>query len=364
MDKGRALELLRDKLEQIPSIKEPSSDNKEFRQWCADVRYILEDGFGKDSQEYRRFTKAVVRQSFDSDSEQREANLTHLDAYENVLKSILRNYEKPEEVEARAVSEENIKYELEQFLKKLKRFRQNQIRVGDTGTSKSLEKLREELIRTSARLRRVIAPPDGTFVIEQMGVAFDIFDGAFMKPVYPWGIPTQWHTAVNLLIQKTIEAIGRLEAVQVSQLPQEAVYPSGKLYDAYKDIKDILTAATKKLIIVDPYVDSTLFTMLESVQPKVQIQILTRKMGSDFQLVGQKFKGQREKAQQGKLEIRKSGKLHDRFIVADEKAFQIGASIKDAGTHFCAINEFQGSNIKTILKKTISGYWAEAEIVL
>lgn len=87
-------------------------------------------------------------------------------------------------------------------------------------------------------------------------------------------------------------------------------------------------------------------------------------MKGDFQLAGQKFKEQREKSQQGAVEIRKSGKFHDRFIVADGKVFHIGASIKDAGEKACFMSEVEGADIKTTLKKAISAYWDEAEIVL
>ena len=168
-------------------------------------------------------------------------------------------------------------------------------------------------------------------------------------------------TALKSIVQK-YEILG--ETVSRPEVSREAIYPGGTPYDAYKDIRDELTAATRKLIIVDPYVDSTLFNMLENVQPGVEIQVLTRKMQGDFQLAGQKFKEQREKAQQGTLEVRKSGKLHDRFVFADDKFFHLGASIKDAGTKMCAMSEFEGSDTKSKLSETISGYWAEAEIVL
>ncbi len=69
--------------------------------------------------------------------------------------------------------------------------------------------------------------------------------------------------ALNVVMDTAIAAIniarGKLKEIVVSgHLPQETVYPSGTPYTAYKDIKDILAKATRKLVIVDPYVDSTL----------------------------------------------------------------------------------------------------------
>lgn len=168
-------------------------------------------------------------------------------------------------------------------------------------------------------------------------------------------------TALQSIIQK-YEILE--ETTSTSKTFREAVYPSDLPYDAYKDIKAIISLATKKLMVVDPYVDSTVVTLLENVQPGVEIQVLTRKMQGDFQLAGQKFKEQREKAQRGTLAVRKSGKLHDRFVFADDKFFHLGASIKDAGIKMCAMSEFEDSDIRSKLSETISGYWVEAEIVL
>jgi hypothetical protein len=168
-------------------------------------------------------------------------------------------------------------------------------------------------------------------------------------------------TALKSIVQK-YEILG--ETVPTSKVPSEAVYPSDTPYSAYKHIKAVITQATKRLVVIDPYVDGSVIELLENVQHNVDIQVLTRNMKGDFKLAGQKFKEQREKAQQGKLEVRKSGKLHDRFIVADDKFFHLGASIKDAGTKMCAMSELEGSDIKSKLTETTSGYWAEAEIVL
>jgi len=229
--------------------------------------------------------------------------------------------------------------------------------------------LSSELQRKYGRLKAVIEEYGGSTEVLLMGGHYkcEAFTSAFSYTPFSEGalidVMDTAIAAINIAIGN-LQSLTLPEIGQVQAGAQEALFPSGKPYDAYKAIMDILTRAKKKLIIVDTYVDSTLFTMLENVQPKVQIQILTWNMQGDFELVGQKFKEQREKAQQGTLEIRKSGKLHDRFIVSDEKIFHIGASIKDAGTKMCAMSEFEGSDIKTTLRETISGYWDEAEIVL
>jgi len=176
--------------------------------------------------------------------------------------------------------------------------------------------------------------------------------------------------ALEVVMDTAIAAInttiGSLEKVLESeQVPLEAIYPSGTPYNAYKDIKDIIILAANKLIIVDPYVDGSVVTLFENAKPSVAIQVLTRNMQGDFQLAAQKFKQQREKAGHGSLEVRKDkGDFHDRFIVADEKFFHVGASIKDAGTKVFAINEIEDSLNKSVLGENISKAWDAAEKVL
>jgi hypothetical protein len=171
-----------------------------------------------------------------------------------------------------------------------------------------------------------------------------------------------YETALKSIIQK-YEILG--ETVPTSKLPSEVVYPSDTPYDAYKNIKEIISLATKKLIVVDPYVDGTVVTLLENVQPGVEIQVLTQNMQGDFKLAVQKFTHQREKAAQGSVEVRQDkGGFHDRFIVADDNFFHLGASIKDAGTKVCAINEIEDSHNKSVLGENIRKAWDVAAKVL
>ena len=169
-------------------------------------------------------------------------------------------------------------------------------------------------------------------------------------------------TALKSIVQK-YEILG--ETVSRPEVSREAIYPSGTPYDAYKHIKEIITRADNRLIVVDPYMDDTVIELLENVHPDVEIQVLTRNMQGDFQLVAQKFKQQREKAGHGSLEVRNDkGGFHDRFIVADDKFFHVGASIKDAGTKVFAVNAIEDSRNKTVLMEIINKSWDAAGKVL
>jgi hypothetical protein len=232
--------------------------------------------------------------------------------------------------------------------------------------SRKLRTLQDELQVMYGGLKEVIKEHSDCDSVSHIDEQHDVFALALSDLSFENYKPSERTLeALGRAILLVNQIIGKIKAeLKSEQLTSESIYPSGKPYDAYKHIKGIIASAAKKLTIIDPYVDGTLFTLLENVQSSVQIQILTQSMKGDFKLTGQKFKDQREKALQGKLEVRKSGKFHDRFIVVDDRFFHLGASIKDAGNKMCAMNEFEGADIKVTLRGMISTYWDEAEVVL
>lgn len=259
--------------------------------------------------------------------------------------------------------------ELEQFYEKLVRYKQlvlmREERRVAANQEAEFQELRVELERKYGSLKSVIEEyGSSTKVLLQGGnYEYEAFTSALGS--YKVFGPEALEVVVDTAIAAVNTAIGKLEALSTSEVLEEAVYPSGTPYDAYKDIKEVISLATKKLIVVDAYVDSSVVTLLENVQPGVEIQVLTRKMQGDFQLAAQKFKEQRERAKEGNLEVRKDkSAFHDRFIVADDNVFHLGASIKDAGEKVCAISEMKDSRNKSKLMESIRKAWNESERVL
>ncbi|MBL7119642.1 MAG: hypothetical protein ISS53_03035 [Dehalococcoidia bacterium] len=362
MDLERALELLRQYVDEIAHLKTLHYSNSQSRLWKNKVNVVLEAAFRKNSDEYRWLNRSAST-IWSRTGNDREDYLLELKDCELGIRKILQKYEILGASSEAGPGKEVGKKEIDtvRALNLLERL------LDETPRLKRLPSYNQEFEPWDQRVREILTETfgkksneyvryDGILLLKRGKTAEDK-QQAYVDHV------TQREAALKSILQRHTTLSEAMPSSPKGPL-QEAVYPSGKPYDAYKDIKDILTAAAEKLIIVDPYVDGTLFTMLENVQPEVQIQIMTQKMGGDFQLVGHKFKEQRKEAQQGTLEVRKSGKLHDRFIVVDNKIFHIGASIKDAGTKMCAMSEFEGADIKTALKKTVYRYWDEAETVL
>ena len=133
-------------------------------------------------------------------------------------------------------------------------------------------------------------------------------------------------------------------------------FPKGKEHDAYVEIRNLIRSANIEVVIVDSYVDDSLFNLLGSIEKrKLTIRILISKIPSDFNLEANKFVKQYP---QHSLHIRKVRDFHDRFIVIDGKKFyHLGASIKDAGKQAFMLNKLEDqSNIEPLINQ-IENSW-------
>lgn len=136
--------------------------------------------------------------------------------------------------------------------------------------------------------------------------------------------------------------------------------PAGSSHDAYIEIRKIIQLATTELLIVDTYVDGTLWQLLTNVTLTAKIRIMTMQMKGDFTLEGRKFA-----AQHGNMiEVRQTQKYHDRFIIVDSgRVWHLGASIKDAGNKASAISEFASPAISAGVKNDVENTWNAATVV-
>jgi hypothetical protein len=114
-------------------------------------------------------------------------------------------------------------------------------------------------------------------------------------------------------------------------------------------------------LIVDPYVDETLWELLTNVHPTVKLRILTQQMKKDFRLEARKFAAQHGNT----IEIKTTSKYHDRFIVEDkQRCWHIGASIKDAGSKACAFSELLQAELVAFVISNVESEWVAASPVV
>lgn len=136
--------------------------------------------------------------------------------------------------------------------------------------------------------------------------------------------------------------------------PSQAFHPAGSQHDAYVQIRGIVQTATTELMIVDTYVDETLWRLLTNVSHSVNLRVLTMKTKADFALEAKHFIAQHG----GRVEARITNDYHDRFIVVDRMTvWHLGASIKDAGKKAFALSQFERSSICNSVIADIEATW-------
>jgi hypothetical protein len=121
-----------------------------------------------------------------------------------------------------------------------------------------------------------------------------------------------------------------------TQRPNEGIFFDGQIYDAYAFINDLLKNTKSEIVLIDNYIDDTVFTLF-SKYPELNIKIYTQSISKQLGLDYQKYK-----AQYKNIELKEFKKAHDRFLIIDQKEiYHIGASLKDLGKKWFAFSKFE-----------------------
>jgi len=136
--------------------------------------------------------------------------------------------------------------------------------------------------------------------------------------------------------EKFDEVFNRLQNNKESEFKQK-IFFEGQIYDAYSLIINIIKSAKSKILIIDNYIDDTILEMLTKKNQDVKVVILTSDKSNILKLDVQKFN-----KEYPTLEVAKTDKFHDRFIVIDDKElYHVGASLKDLGNKCFAISKIE-----------------------
>lgn len=136
--------------------------------------------------------------------------------------------------------------------------------------------------------------------------------------------------------KKFDEVFDELQKNKENEFKQQ-IFFQGQIYDAYTLIIDIFKSAKEKILIIDNYIDDTILKMLSKKKQKVKVVIVTSDKTSILKLDIQKFN-----KEYPTLEVVRTNKFHDRFIVIDNKElYHVGASLKDLGKKCFAISKIE-----------------------
>ena len=153
-------------------------------------------------------------------------------------------------------------------------------------------------------------------------------------------------------VRITEKGLAAIEGKQYAEYVEGEVFINkGEVYTAYTKITTILKQARRELLIIDAHVSGEVIEMLSTLDASIEIRLLGTYLHGDFRVAYKKLQKER-----GKIEVRHSDHFHDRFIVVDRiAAYQLGGSIKDAGSKATVIDKKEDSTAERILK--------EAEVV-
>jgi hypothetical protein len=143
-----------------------------------------------------------------------------------------------------------------------------------------------------------------------------------------------------------------------TESPKGKVFAAGSTHDAYKEIRKIFQSVQKAILVVDNYVDETLWTVLATCPKGIDVRVMTSKAKADFGLEGKKFATQH----QASVKIRHIKDIHDRFIVVDDRVWHLGCSIKDAGNKVFFLSEMQDKSLRDATRTILENQWAKASL--
>jgi len=148
-------------------------------------------------------------------------------------------------------------------------------------------------------------------------------------------------------VQKLAEKVKGIDLqIHANLPPTQNIFYNGQIFDAYTLIADIIRSANQSIIVIDNYIDDSVFKQLTKRKKSVKAIIYTKSLSSVL-----KQDLQKHNAQYPKIEIKKLTTAHDRFMIIDsDTVYHFGASLKDAGKKWFAFSKL-AIDAKDILEK-------------
>jgi len=122
---------------------------------------------------------------------------------------------------------------------------------------------------------------------------------------------------------------------------KQGIFFDGEIFDAYQFINDLIKSATTSIILIDNYIDETIFTLFSKV-PNIEVTIYTHTINKQLHLDYEKYK-----KQYNNITLKTFKNAHDRFLIIDEKEiYHIGASLKDLGKKWFAFSKMDSESFE------------------
>ena len=134
--------------------------------------------------------------------------------------------------------------------------------------------------------------------------------------------------------RKFEEIFRRLDDGSVT--PKQGIFYDGQIFDAYVFITERVREAKKRIVLIDNYIDESVFTILDKRPKGVKAKVYTKNLTPQLALDLEKHN-----AQYAPIEVEPFDRSHDRFLCIDDTVYHIGASLKDLGKKWFAFAKME-----------------------
>ena len=134
--------------------------------------------------------------------------------------------------------------------------------------------------------------------------------------------------------KKFEEIFRRLDDGSVTQ--KQGIFYDGQIFDAYVFITERVREAKKRIVLIDNYIDESVFTILDKRPKGVKAKVYTKNLTPQLSLDLEKHN-----AQYAPIEVEPFDRSHDRFLCIDDTVYHIGASLKALGKKWFAFAKME-----------------------
>ena len=121
--------------------------------------------------------------------------------------------------------------------------------------------------------------------------------------------------------------------------PKEKVFIDGKMLDAQIELTKIVKSAKKRIVLIDNWIDERTLMLLGNRRPGVPCTVYTK--GPNSPRLAPALANYAREFPALPITVKGYKKSHDRFIIADNTAWHVGASLKDAGSALFAVMKME-----------------------
>lgn len=177
-----------------------------------------------------------------------------------------------------------------------------------------------------------------------------------------YGVPTaSGKYESTVAVRHAIETLRRLrnspaEIPRTPPVPSETLVAAGRVFDARLLIEEMVTTASREIVVIDSYVGTETLVLLSQKQRQVSARVVTKNLNQALRSAVVAFN-----RQYGGLSVKTSDVFHDRFVIIDGTDFyHIGASIEHLGRRTFMVSTIEDPEVRTALWSQYLEAWDAA----